>query len=118
MYLAEVHVNFNCIYVGMCINIFTPKIWGIGNDADNYMDGSNNLSAILNLIHPQKKRIKKKTLFLQRAARPNCVWGRRALVREVTKNAVVTVTELLCGDVRTFQKDNHLCSTPTIRPLW
>ena len=22
-----------------------------------------------------------------------------------------------CGDDRTFQKDNHLCSTPPIRPL-
>jgi hypothetical protein len=36
--------------------------------------------------------------------------GRRALVREVTKNPMVTLTELqfLCGDGRTFQKDNHL----------
>jgi hypothetical protein len=25
--------------------------------------------------------------------------------------------EFLCGDWRNFQKDNHLCSTPTIRPL-
>jgi hypothetical protein len=25
--------------------------------------------------------------------------------------------EFLCGDGRTFQKDNHLCSTPSIRPL-
>jgi hypothetical protein len=43
------------------------------------------------------------------------------LVREVTKNLIVTLTELeefLCGDERTFQKDNHLCSTPLIRPLW
>jgi hypothetical protein len=23
----------------------------------------------------------------------------------------------LCGDGRTFQEDNHLCSTPPIRPL-
>ena len=46
--------------------------------------------------------------------------GRRALVREVTKNPMVTLTalEFLCGDERTFQKDNHLCSTPHIRPLW
>ena len=46
--------------------------------------------------------------------------GRRALVREVTKNPMVTLTalEFLCGDGRTFQKDNHLCSTPPIRPLW
>ena len=27
-------------------------------------------------------------------------------------------TEFLCGDGRTFQEDNHLCSTPPIRPLW
>jgi hypothetical protein len=26
--------------------------------------------------------------------------------------------EFLCGDGRTFQKDNHLCSTQTIRLLW
>jgi hypothetical protein len=25
--------------------------------------------------------------------------------------------EFLCGDGRTFQNDNHLCSTPPIRPL-
>uniref|UniRef100_A0AAZ3NT00 Sleeping Beauty transposase HTH domain-containing protein n=1 Tax=Oncorhynchus tshawytscha TaxID=74940 RepID=A0AAZ3NT00_ONCTS len=34
--------------------------------------------------------------------------GRRALVREVTKNLMVTLTELqefLCGDGKTFQKD-------------
>jgi hypothetical protein len=41
--------------------------------------------------------------------------GRRA--REVTENPMVTLTEL-CGDGRTFQKGNHLCSTPPIRPLW
>ena len=40
--------------------------------------------------------------------------GRRALVREGTKNPMVTdrATEFLCGDGRTFQKDNHLRSTP------
>ena len=26
--------------------------------------------------------------------------------------------EFLCGDGKTFQKDNHLCSTPPTRPLW
>jgi hypothetical protein len=26
--------------------------------------------------------------------------------------------EFLCGDGITFQKDNHQCSTPPIRPLW
>ena len=46
--------------------------------------------------------------------------GRRALVSVVTKNLVVTdrAPEFLCGDGRTFQKDNHLCITPPIRPLW
>jgi hypothetical protein len=44
--------------------------------------------------------------------------GRRASVREVTKNLMVTLTELLCGNGKTFQKDNHLCSTPPIRLLW
>ena len=43
---------------------------------------------------------------------------RRALVREVTKNPMVTLTEFLYGDGRNFQKDNHLCSTLPIRPLW
>jgi hypothetical protein len=37
--------------------------------------------------------------------------GRRSLVREVTKNPMITLTEFLCGDGRTFQQDNHLCST-------
>jgi hypothetical protein len=36
--------------------------------------------------------------------------GKRALVGEVTKNPMVTLTEL--------QKNNHLCSTPPIRHLW
>ena len=44
-------------------------------------------------------------------------WGRRTLFRVVTKNPMVTL-EFLCGDGRTFQKENHLCSTPPIRPLW
>ena len=46
--------------------------------------------------------------------------GRRALVREVTKNPIVTdrAAEFLCEDGRTFQNDNNLCSTPPIRPLW
>ena len=46
--------------------------------------------------------------------------GRRALVREVSKNSMVTLTKLqfLCGNGRTFQKYNHLCSTPPNRPLW
>ena len=35
---------------------------------------------------------------------------RRALVRELTKNPMVTPV-FLCGD-------NHLCSTPPIRPFW
>ena len=48
-------------------------------------------------------------------------WGRRALVREVTKNPLVQsdrAPEFLCGDGRIFQEDNHLCRIPPIRPLW
>jgi hypothetical protein len=39
--------------------------------------------------------------------------GRRALIREVTKNPMVILTalEFVCGDGRTFQMDNNLCST-------
>ena len=40
--------------------------------------------------------------------------GRRAFVREM----IVDLIEFLYGDGRTFQKDNHLCSTPSIKPLW
>jgi hypothetical protein len=62
------------------------------------------------------------TKTLPRAGRPAKLSnrGRRALVREATKNPMVTdrALEFLCGDGRTFQKDNHLCSTPPIRQLW
>uniref|UniRef100_A0A8C4TAI1 Spectrin, beta, non-erythrocytic 5 n=1 Tax=Erpetoichthys calabaricus TaxID=27687 RepID=A0A8C4TAI1_ERPCA len=30
----------------------------------------------------------------------------------------VRAPEVLCGERRTFQKDNHLCSNPPIRPVW
>jgi hypothetical protein len=42
--------------------------------------------------------------------------GRRALIREVSKNPMVTdrALELFCGDGRTYQKDNHFCSTPKV----
>ena len=42
--------------------------------------------------------------------------GRRYLVREVTNVHSDRAPEFVCGDGRTFQKDNHLCSTPPIRP--
>jgi hypothetical protein len=42
--------------------------------------------------------------------------GRRVLVREMTKNPMKFL-EFLCGDRRTFQNDNHICSIPTIRPI-
>ena len=62
------------------------------------------------------------TKTLPRAGRPAKLSnrGRRVLVREVTKNLFITerALEFLCGDGRTFQKDNHLCSTPPIRVLW
>jgi hypothetical protein len=41
-----------CTYI--YIYIYPKNIWGIGNYADNYIDGSNNLSSILRLIHPLK----------------------------------------------------------------
>uniref|UniRef100_A0AAZ3P8L8 Sleeping Beauty transposase HTH domain-containing protein n=1 Tax=Oncorhynchus tshawytscha TaxID=74940 RepID=A0AAZ3P8L8_ONCTS len=46
--------------------------------------------------------------------------GRRALDRKMTKNLIVTDTapQFLCRHGRTFQKDNHVCRTSTIRPLW
>ena len=46
--------------------------------------------------------------------------GRRALVRQVPKNPIVTLPELQSssGERRTFQKYNHLGSTPPIRALW
>ncbi|KAK3557580.1 hypothetical protein QTP70_030511, partial [Hemibagrus guttatus] len=55
---------------------------------------------------------------LPRAGRPAKLSGRgrRALVREVTKNPMVTPM-FVCGERRTFQKNNHLCSTPPIRHL-
>ena len=55
------------------------------------------------------------TNTLPRAGRPANLRNlrRRVSVRDVTKNP----TEFLCGDGRTFQKVNNVCSTPPIRPL-
>ena len=63
------------------------------------------------------------TKTLPRAGRPAKLsnWGRRALVREVTKKPMVTERQSSSVEIKnlpTFQKDNHLCSTPPIRPLW
>jgi hypothetical protein len=59
MYLAEVYVNFPLqlyLYVCMYLYIYLQKIYlGIGNDADNDIDGSYNLSAILKRIYAIKK---------------------------------------------------------------
>uniref|UniRef100_A0AAZ3SVA3 Sleeping Beauty transposase HTH domain-containing protein n=1 Tax=Oncorhynchus tshawytscha TaxID=74940 RepID=A0AAZ3SVA3_ONCTS len=91
-------------------------------------EGYQNISATLKV--PKKTvayiilKLKKlgTTKTLPRAGHPAKLsnWGRRALVREVTKNPMVTdrAPEFFCGDGRTFQKDNHLCSTPSITPLW
>jgi hypothetical protein len=72
------------------------------------------MSAALNITEASILKWKKfgTTKTLSRAGRPanENNWGRWALVREVIKNPMVTLTEL--------QKDNHLCSTPPIRPLW
>ena len=35
------------VYMYACVYIYQKNIWGIGNDADNYIDGTNILSAIL-----------------------------------------------------------------------
>ena len=48
--------------------------------------------------------------------------GRRALVREVTKNPMVILAELqrsfLYGDGRNYQKENHHRNPPPIWALW
>ena len=47
--------------------------------------------------------------------------GRRALVREVTKNPMVTLTELQSSSVEMgdpFQKDNHFCSIAGPQKQW
>ncbi len=58
------------------------------------------------------------TRTLLRAGRPSDQ-GRRALVGEVTKKGHSDrAPAFLCGERRTFQKNNRLCSTPPIRPVW
>ena len=44
--------------------------------------------------------------------------GKWALVKEVTAGHSDRALEFLCGDGINYQKYNHLCSTPPIRPLW
>ena len=58
------------------------------------------------------------TKTLSRAGRPPKLsnLGRSALVR--VDGHSDRALEFRCGDGRTFQNDNHLCSTPPIRPLW
>ena len=52
-------------YFRKALYIYLSKnIWGIGNDADNYIDGSYNLYAILKLIYPLKNTKIKRTLQL------------------------------------------------------
>ncbi len=58
------------------------------------------------------------TRTLLRAGRPSDQ-GRRALVGEVTKkDHSDRAPAFLCGERRTFQKNNRLCNTPPIRPVW
>ena len=57
-------------------------------------------------------------LFLELAARPN--WAIRGEgpwsgTSPRTRWSLWQSSRCLCGDGRTFQKDNHLCSTPPIR---
>ena len=61
--------------------------------------------------------------FLPRAGRPAKLsnWGEKGLGQEGDQEAnghSVRASEFLCVDGRTIQKDNNLCSTPPIRPLW
>ena len=62
------------------------------------------------------------TRTLPRAGRPSTRSnrGRRALVREVTKNPMVTLAELQrsCVEMGNFRKDNHYCNIPLIWALW
>jgi hypothetical protein len=52
----------------MYVCIYPQNIWGIGNYADNYIDGSSNLSAILKLIHPLTFYFKKKIIHLYKGS--------------------------------------------------
>jgi hypothetical protein len=76
------------------------------------------LNTVATIILKWKKFGTNKTLVVAGLTVKLSDRGRRALVRAVTTKPMVTLTEFLCEDGRTFQKDNHLCSTPPIRPLW
>jgi hypothetical protein len=62
------------------------------------------------------------TKTLPRAGHPAKVsnQGRRALVKEVTKNPIVTLTELQSSSVEMGELSRRtiICNTPPIRPLW
>ena len=57
-----------CKYI---LYIYAKNIWGIGNDADNYIDGSYILLAIVKLIYPLKKK-RERYIFLYILYWPNC----------------------------------------------
>jgi hypothetical protein len=84
---------------------------------EGYKKNSAALKVPKNIVAPIILKWKKfgTTKTLPRAGRPAKLSNRGR--REVTKNPMITLTEFLCGDGRTFQKDNHLCSTSPIRPL-
>jgi hypothetical protein len=67
-----------------------------------------------------RRSLETPSLFLEQSPAKLSNRGRRDLFMEVTKNLMVTDRALvfLCGDGRTFQKDNHLCSNSPTRPLW
>ena len=44
------------IFNWYCVCIYLSIYWGIGNDADNYSDGSHNLYAILKMIYTLKNK--------------------------------------------------------------
>jgi hypothetical protein len=62
------------------------------------------------------------TKTLLRAGRPAKLEqsGKKGLGQggDQKRKGVSFAPEFLCGDERNSQKDNHLCSTPPIRPLW
>ena len=65
------------------------------------------------------RSLKPPRLFLELATWPNWAIGGGPWSGDQESDAHSDrAPEFLCGDGRTIQKDNHLCSTPPIRPLW
>jgi hypothetical protein len=114
-----------CLYKVPQLTVYVKaetKTWGPRNCQQSSEKGLCRVTykTVASIILKWKKFWTTKTL--PRAGRTAKLsnWGRRAFVREVTENPMVTLTELQSSSLdmgRTFQKDSHLCSTPPIRPL-